>query len=179
MFLDKDGTLVENIPYNFDPSQIRLTKGAGEGLRLLSAFGFEIVTVTNQPGIALGYGTDLELKAVRCRIEELLLAEGVYLSGFYYCPHLAAAGCQCRKPNPGLIERIAVERCVSLSQSWAIGDILDDVEAGKRAGCRCVLLDNGNETEWVRNQWREPDFVARDLLAAARRIADGEGIRAG
>ena len=80
------------------------------------------------------------------------------------------AGCACRKPAPGLLERAAREHGVSLSDSWLIGDILDDIEAGRRAGCRTVLLDNGNETEWQLTPERVPHHVARDLAEAAALI---------
>jgi histidinol phosphatase-like enzyme len=93
------------------------------------------------------------------------------LDGFYYCPHAPDAGCDCRKPAPGMLERAAREHGVDLRASWMIGDILDDVEAGRRAGCRTILLDNGNETEWRDGEQRCPDYVARDLAQAAAIIA--------
>ena len=93
------------------------------------------------------------------------------LGGFYYCPHLPDAGCGCRKPEPGLLERAARERGIDLAVSWMIGDILDDIEAGRRAGCRTILLDVGNETEWRLSDARRPDHVAADLAEAAQIIA--------
>ena len=104
------------------------------------------------------------------------------LDGFYYCPHHPdgivpryAVACDCRKPEPGLIHPAAREHDLALGESWFIGDILDDVEAGRRAGCRTVLIDNGNETEWKRSPLRRPDLVARDLAEAAQFIAPGMG----
>jgi D-glycero-D-manno-heptose 1,7-bisphosphate phosphatase len=110
-----------------------------------------------------------------------LLADlSVPLDGFFYCPHHPegivpqyAVACGCRKPEPGLILAAAREHGFALAHSWFIGDILDDVEAGRRAGCRTALIDNGNETEWVRSPLRWPDLVARDVAEAARRIAPG------
>jgi histidinol phosphatase-like enzyme len=100
----------------------------------------------------------------------LLTPLGAELAGFYYCPHHPegwvaeyAARCNCRKPAPGLIERAARELNASANGAWLVGDILDDVEAGSRAGCTTILLDNGNETEWVLPPRRRPDYIVRDL----------------
>jgi D-glycero-D-manno-heptose 1,7-bisphosphate phosphatase len=176
-FLDKDGTLVENVPYSVDPDQIRLTAGAGEGLRLLSAAGYLLVVVTNQSGVALGYFAERALRGVELRLRALLQEEGVPLHGFYYCPHhpegcvpAYTGPCSCRKPAPGLILRAARDLAVDLPRSWLIGDILHDVEAGRCAGCRTVLIDNGNETEWRISADRTPHYMAGDLAEAARLI---------
>jgi histidinol-phosphate phosphatase family protein len=115
---------------------------------------------------------------VQNRLRQLLDELGVPLDGFFYCPHHPegtvpeyAMACDCRKPEPGLIRQAAREQEIELEQSWFIGDILDDIEAGRRAGCRTVLIDNGNETEWKRSPLRQPHLVARELDEAARRIA--------
>ena len=177
VFLDKDGTLVEDVPYNVDPAQVRLMPGAAEGLRLLVAAGYRLVVVSNQSGVARGYFAEEALAAVETRLRQLLEEVGVCLGGFYYCPHHPqgcvagyAIACDCRKPQPGLVVRAAQEHGLDLSQSWFVGDILDDVEAGRRAGCRTVFLDNGHETEWVMTPERQPHFTAPDLIAAARII---------
>ncbi|HEX5438756.1 MAG TPA: HAD-IIIA family hydrolase [Gemmatimonadaceae bacterium] len=174
VFLDKDGTLIENLPYNVAPTRIRLAAGAVGALRRLAAAGFRLAVVSNQPGVAFGRFPERALRDVRARIEALLALAGVSLAGFYYCPHHPggtvrgyAVPCSCRKPAPGLVLRAAHELGAELRRSWLIGDILDDMEAGNRAGCRTVLLDVGNETEWVRAPQREPDRVVRDLAAAA------------
>ena len=166
VFVDKDGTLVVNVPYNVDPARIALTEGARQGIARLARTGYEVIVVSNQPGAALGIFPEAALKSVETRLNEL-----VPLDGFYYCPHLPGEDCGCRKPQPGLIERAAREHSVDLSSSWMIGDILDDIEAGRRAGCRTILLDVGNETEWVLNAERSPHYIARDLAEAAAIIA--------
>jgi len=151
--------------------------GAGEGLRRLGAAGYRLVVVSNQSGVARGYFPEAALAAVEARLRALLAAEGVTLDGFYCCPHLPegvvkqyAVGCDCRKPAPGLLLRAAQEQELDLARSWLVGDILNDVEAGRRAGCRTVLIDNGNETEWVLSPERRPHLVAAGLAEAARRI---------
>jgi histidinol-phosphate phosphatase family protein len=166
VFVDKDGTLVENLPYNVDPERISLTRNAAEAIREIAAGGYRVIIVSNQPGAALGLFPEEDLRRVEKRLRELLPA----LDGFYYCPHAPQAGCGCRKPAPGMLERAAREQDVELSGSWMIGDILDDIEAGRRAGCRTILLDNGNETEWRLGEARRPHYVARDLSQAAEII---------
>jgi histidinol-phosphate phosphatase family protein len=167
VFIDKDGTLVENIPYNVDLVRIVLSRGAGECVSRAAAQGFRVIVVSNQAGVALGRIREDELKRVETKLREMLPA----LDGFYYCPHLPQAGCACRKPAPGMLERAAREHGITLSESWMIGDILDDIEAGRRAGCRTILLDNGNETEWRTGEVRCPHFVVRDLAQAAAIVA--------
>ncbi len=177
VFVDKDGTLVENVPFNVDPARVRLADGAGEALGLLRRSGFALVLVSNQPGIALGRFPASALASIDARLQELLAPHGARLDATFYCPHapdtvngISAPGCGCRKPAPGLILRAASELALDLPASWMIGDILDDVEAGASAGCRTVLVDNGGETEWRRSPARTPDFIVSDPMAAARII---------
>jgi D,D-heptose 1,7-bisphosphate phosphatase len=177
IFLDKDGTVIRNVPYNVDPGLVSLLPGVGEGLRALQAAGYKFVVVTNQAGIALGHFSEVDLMRAMRRLWALLAAEDVYPLASYYCPHAVegtvapyARACTCRKPQPGLLLRAARDLEIPLADSWMIGDILNDVEAGRRAGCRTILVDNGNETERVVNQWRKPDHTVFDLPAAAEII---------
>jgi histidinol-phosphate phosphatase family protein len=182
IFLDKDGTLVENVPYNVNPDLIELTWLAGPALQLFQQMGYALFIVSNQTGIAKGIFTEAALDPVQHRMSELLAQYGVMLNGFYYCPHSPdgmvsryAISCTCRKPMPGMLHRAAHEHQLDLSRSWMIGDILDDIEAGRRAGCGTVLIDNGNETEWKPGPFRTPRFTAPNLYAAARMIASADG----
>jgi histidinol-phosphate phosphatase family protein len=177
VFLDKDGTLVDDIPFNVDPGRMRLAQGAREGLQRLARAGYALVVVSNQPGVAMGRFPEHALAAVEQRLRDLMAMCGASLLGFYYCPHLPAnhighyrTPCLCRKPAPGLIRRAAAEHGLDLRRSWMVGDILDDVEAGRRAGCRSILIDNGNETEWDLCRKRTPHGVAGDLEEAAAHI---------
>jgi len=181
VFLDKDGTLVEDVPYNVDPARIRLMPGAVQGLQRLHEAGYRLVVISNQSGVARGFFPIGALTGVEARLRELLDGAGVPLAGFYYCPHHPggtvagyAVACQCRKPEPGLILSAARDLGIDPARSWFVGDILDDIEAGHRAGCRAVLLDNGHETEWVITPARTPDHKAANLIEAARLIAGAD-----
>lgn len=186
VFLDKDGTLVKNVPYNVDPAKVVLADGAIEGLRLLTDAGYRLAIVSNQSGVARALFRLADLNPVENRLRRLLSDSGLSLAGVFYCPHHPkgvvkeyARACHCRKPAPGLIVRAAAFLHARLADCWMIGDILDDVEAGKRAGCRTVLIDNGNETEWEPGPYRQADFVARDLIEAARFIVRESPVGAG
>lgn len=183
IFLDKDGTLVENVPYNVNPDLIELTWMAGPALQLFQKMGYALIVISNQAGIAKGVFTESSLEPVRHRLGELLAQYGVSLGGFYYCPHSQegiinsyAIDCTCRKPMPGMLCRAAWEHDIDLARSWMIGDILDDVEAGRRAGCSTVLIDNGNETEWKTGAYRTPHLTVPNLYAAAKKIAETNGM---
>lgn len=170
VFLDKDGTLIEDVPFNVDLERIRLTDGAGPALRMLSADGYLLFVVSNQPGVAFGYFGTSALADVERRIAQLLSPFGVAVDGWYWCTHSPDDACACRKPAAGLLRRAAREHGCDLMSSWFVGDILDDVEAGRAAGCGTVLLDNGGETEWNLSPERLPDYRVPNLLSAAERI---------
>jgi histidinol-phosphate phosphatase family protein len=177
IFLDKDGTLLVDVPYNVNPALMQLAPRACGAIRALHSAGFRLFVVSNQSGVAHGLFSESAVETVGLALRDLFRRMQVPLDGFYYCPHHPqgseaqyAIACTCRKPEPGMIERAASEHGVELDGSWVIGDILDDVEAGHRAGCRTVLIDNGGETEWRQSGVRRPDYVARDLYDATRFI---------
>jgi D-glycero-D-manno-heptose 1,7-bisphosphate phosphatase len=177
VFLDKDGTIVHDVPYNVDPSKVVYQDGVFESMRLFQEHGFLLVIVTNQSGVARGLFDELAVELMRAKIESDLWQVGITLNGFYFCPHYLcgnvdkySVSCLCRKPEPGMLLQAASELDIDLSASWMIGDILNDVEAGNRAGCNTVLLNNGNETEWLPGPYRYPDFTVNTLLQAAEII---------
>ncbi|HEX8615029.1 MAG TPA: HAD family hydrolase [Telluria sp.] len=178
IFLDKDGTLVDDVPYNAEPRRITLCSGAGAALRLLARLDYRFFIISNQDGIAHGYFGEDAMGCIERRLADLLFREHLSLDGFYYCPHHPAGkvapyamACMCRKPMPGMLQRAAREHGIDLHASWMVGDILHDVEAGNRAGCRTLLIDKGNETEWQLGPHRVPTSIATDLYAAAVMIA--------
>ena len=177
VFLDKDGTLIEDKPFNVNPTLIRFTPGAILALRRLHARGFQFIVVTNQSGVARGLFDERALGSVERRLRELLRLVGVPLAGFYFCPHHPhgkvnryAVSCICRKPMPGLLYRAARDHDIRMKHAWCIGDTLDDIEAGRRAGCRTILLNNGHENLWQWSELRVPHAMASNLNTAANII---------
>lgn len=180
IFLDKDGTLVKNVPYNVDPGKIEFSPGATLLLSSLKS-SFQFHVVTNQAGVALGRFTEKELIPVRKKLDLMFHEAGATLADFHYCPHHPEGTvsvyrklCECRKPGSKLIEDAACRYQINLKGSWMIGDILDDIECGNKAGCRTILIDNGNETEWLKGEFRNPDFKVQDLEEAAFIILNEE-----
>jgi len=180
VFLDKDGTLLEDVPYNVDPSRVRFAPGAREGVALLGQHGWPIAIVTNQSGVARGYFTLAELARLADHLRPEVERLGAEWAGFYACPHLPdgvnafAIECDCRKPAPGLLVQAAGELGADLSRSWFVGDTWMDMAAGRAAGCRTILVGR----EWrLAQSWmddRRPDHAVPDLLGAAELIVGME-----
>lgn len=168
---------MEDMPYNVASEKIRMTPHAERALASFAGVDADLFIITNQPGVALGYFSPSALTSVQQTLSGIFVRNGVRLSGFYYCPHHPdgilprySFHCACRKPAPGLLLHAAQAHGIDLGRSWMIGDILHDVEAGRRAGCSTILINNGNETEWLQSPLRIPDYVADDLEDAARHI---------
>jgi len=177
VFLDRDGTLVHAVHFPSRPEQLRLYDGIGPELHALQKAGFRLVMITNQSGIAHGYFTEADLQRMHEYLASQLAQFDVRIDGVYYCPHHPegvipefAIPCGCRKPQPGMLLQAAADLDIDLRRSWFVGDILDDVEAGNRVGCRTVLVDLGEEQP-SDQPLRCPDFVAQDTVHALRIIA--------
>ena len=184
VFLDKDGTMIADVAHNVDPQQIRLHPFAARGLKLLQERGFALFVVSNQSGVAHGLFPEEALEPVMQRIDTLLAREQVALAGYYFCPHHPqgkvadyAIDCTCRKPRPGLLRRAAADHDIDLTRSWMVGDILNDIESGRRAGCKTVLVSSGNETEWQLAPMRLPHLITFNLYRAAEAILLAERAR--
>jgi histidinol-phosphate phosphatase family protein len=175
VFIDKDGTLVHDVPYNVDPRYVRLVTNAGPALRNMKNAGYKLIVISNQSGVGRGLFEEKDLLPVNRCIQSLLATYDVSIDAFYYCPHGPSDGCECRKPMPGMILKAARDHGVALQTSWMIGDILNDMEAGNRAGCRTIHLDNGNETEWVRGNYRKPMYSVTDWMEVAEIVCQGVG----
>jgi histidinol-phosphate phosphatase family protein len=181
VFLDRDGTIIEEVAFLNRPEQVKLLPGVAEAIKMLKAAGYRVAVVTNQPVIARGDCTPLQLLQIHDHLELALSEEGAFLDGIYYCPHHPDKGfegerpelkihCECRKPGIGMVRQAVDELNLDLSASWLIGDRTGDVQTGHNCGVRSVLLRTG---VGGRDQRYEiaPDFVFDDLLAAARYIA--------
>lgn len=172
VFLDRDGTIVEDTHFLHNPARVRLLSGAGAAILRLNDAGRAAVIVTNQSGIARGLFGEAEYEATANRLDELMAAEGARIDARYHCPHLPelTGPCQCRKPGVLLYERAARDLALDLGASWWVGDRLRDLEAADRFGGRGVLVLTGaGESESRRPEaTRWP--AASDLAAAVERI---------
>ncbi|MCI0682261.1 MAG: HAD family hydrolase [Gemmataceae bacterium] len=177
VFLDRDGTLVEDVPYLADPARVRLLPGTAEAVRLLREAGFACVVATNQSAVGRGIITLEQLALIHQEMERQLAEAGTALDGIYSCAHLPALDDPTviehvdRKPGPGMLLRAARDLNLDLAASWIVGDRLSDMLAGKNAGCRGgVLVRRGLDTtdalEILGADWP----VADDLSAAATLI---------
>ena len=169
VFLDRDGTLVQETGYLSDPDALELLPGVGRALRNLIEADIPLVVVSNQSGVGRGMFTSADVHAVMARLRHRLRDHGVEISAIYYCPHRPEEGCPCRKPRTGLLERAAEDLQLSLADSVMIGDKRIDAAAGRRAGGRGVLVRTGYGREEERltdAPSPAPDQVCDDLAAA-------------
>ncbi len=141
VFLDRDGTLIRNVPYLHDPARVELLPGAPQGLLRLQEAGFRLVIVTNQQGIGLGYFTIEDFFEVNLALFRQLSAHGIKLDKVYFCPHSLADDCLCRKPGTALLEKALKEYELAAQDCWMLGDSQSDVAAGQAAGCHTLLID--------------------------------------
>jgi histidinol-phosphate phosphatase family protein len=174
-FLDRDGTIIVEREYLGDPDGVELMPGAAEAIRLLNDWGYWVIGVSNQSGVARGFYSTAEVDRVNQRIIEVLGAAGARLDRIYYCPHLPeinrARGeepCTCRKPSPGMIEQAQADFPIDMSRSFVVGDQLCDIGLARAAGIPGILVLTGfGQGERLRvSDDNPPDFIADDLLAA-------------
>jgi histidinol-phosphate phosphatase family protein len=151
VFLDRDGTLVEEVPYLHEPERVVLLPGAAAALRALAGAGFALVVVTNQAGVARGYYDEAAVAATHLRLAELLAAEDVTLNGAWYCPHhpdgavpAYARACPGRKPRPGMLHAAAAALGLDLTRSWLVGNHPDDAAAARAAGATPLFVTTGD-----------------------------------
>jgi len=186
IFIDRDGTISEEVGYVNHISRYRVYPFSGEAIRLVNASPLKAILVTNQAGVARGYFKEVLIGQVHGKLRQDLEREKARLDAIYYCPHHPSVGevpyrqdCNCRKPKTGLLDRAADELKVDLKTSYMIGDRYSDVQLAHRVGARGILVLTGygrGEYEYQRNEWeREPDHIAEDLLAAVRWILNEEG----
>ncbi|TQJ75329.1 HAD-IIIA family hydrolase [Streptomyces sp. SLBN-31] len=166
LLFDRDGTLIEDVPYNGDPGLVRPVAGARRAVGLLRAAGVPTGVISNQSGVGRGLLTDAEVRRVNERADELLGG----LDTWVYCPHAPEAGCGCRKPRPGLVVEAARRLGVDPSGCVVIGDIAADVAAARAAGARGVLVPNAAT---LPAEVAQAADTPPDLLTAVRRLLDG------
>ncbi len=191
VFLDRDGTINEEVHYLHRPEDLRLLPGAAAAIRLWNENGFRVVVVTNQAGVARGYYTEADVENLHRYLNAVLAGEGAKIDAFYYCPHHPVHGigqyrirCRCRKPGTGMFEAAQRDCPVDRARSYMIGDKWLDTRAGAAFGLHTVLVGTGygaalyQEMQEAKSGLPDAhpmDYYAKDLLAAARWILQREG----
>ena len=177
IFLDRDGTLNEDPGYISDPHKVVLFPETGQALSLLKKYGFLLIIISNQSGIARKLMTSKDVDAVNDKINSLLAEYKVKVDAFYYCPahpdYSSEEECDCRKPSPKLVFEAAKEFNIALEKSYFIGDTVADIQCGKNAGLKTILVKTGKGEESFSILQKEnnfPTFVADNLLSAGNFI---------
>jgi D-glycero-D-manno-heptose 1,7-bisphosphate phosphatase len=181
VFLDRDGTINEEMGYVNHIERFHLLPRVGQAIRLLNQHGWKTVVITNQSGVARGYFPESLIHEIHQRMRDLLKKEGAHLDGIYYCPHHPDAGappyrqkCRCRKPATGLIEDAVKDLDLDISASYVVGDRGMDIEFARQVRAKGILVLTGygkGEWEYARDQWSaKPDYVAENLFAAVEWI---------
>src|SRR5262245_33388569 len=178
IFMDRDGTVSEEIGYMYDAGLYRPFPWTGPAIRKINESGMKAILITNQSGVERGYFTESTVHEVHDLLQSELSRHSARLDAIYFCPHQPETGCACRKPKPGMLIRAQRDLGIDLSQSFMIGDRYLDVDVALAAGTRSVLLMTGNgQTEFEKYRdvpRRQPDFIARNLLNAIESIVAGE-----
>ena len=178
VFLDRDGTIIKDKHYLRDPENIEFYDGVFSSLQRLRQSGYQLIVVTNQSGVARGLMTEKDVRAVHDRLEERLSEKKIELLDIYYAPYHPEAddprylkGKEYRKPRPGMLKQAGEDHGIDFSTSFMIGDKLSDIQAGKRAGCRTVLVRTGKGRKAVQSEQEIPaDYVASDFSKAVEWI---------
>jgi D,D-heptose 1,7-bisphosphate phosphatase len=170
IFLDRDDTLIHDPGYINDPEQVKLMEGVPECLIGLRKLGYKLVVITNQSAVARGIVTEKVLAQIHERLEELLMAQGVQLDRIYYCPFHPDGVIEKyrqqsdqRKPNPGMLLTAAQDLDIDLTRSWCIGNSPSDVEAGAKAGCKTILVNQMSPVDGFRRDQTKPDHIAVNM----------------
>jgi D-glycero-D-manno-heptose 1,7-bisphosphate phosphatase len=171
VLLDRDGTLIQERHYLALVEDVELLPASGQGLRLLNQLGLGLAVLTNQSGLSRGYFDQDTLNAIHARMKQLLANEGVSLAGRYVCPHGPDDGCDCRKPNPGLVHRAAAECKFDPATCFVIGDKPCDIELGRRLGATTFLVRTGYGSFYERECPRT-GYIVDDLVSAAQIIRE-------
>ena len=167
VFLDRDGTIVEEVNYLSRIEDLRLFHYSLDAIRSLKENGFRVIVVTNQSGIGRGIYTEQAMHAIHARMQEEL--DGA-IDGFYFCPHHPEECCKCRKPGIGMFESARDDLDIDLNASWMVGDKKLDVDAGRNAGMATILVLTGYGREHRFDIDDPPNYVEENLAAAAERI---------
>ena len=180
IFLDRDGTINEEVDFLTSADELHLLPGSAEAIRLANTLGLKVIVITNQSGIARGLLTEEHLREIHAALTERLRGHQAVIDAFYYCPHHPDAelpqyrvACDCRKPGVGMITRAVQEFSIDPAQSFVIGDRLIDIQTGNAAGVESILVLTGygkDELDLCRQQKADISFIAADLSEAMQYV---------
>ena len=168
VFLDRDGTVARDVNYCRRVEDFHILSTVPEAINLLNEKGFKVVIITNQSGIARGYFNEETLAEIHRKLEDELARHGAHIDAIYYCPHHPDEGCGCRKPGTALFHRAAGELDIEFGNSYMVGDTQMDIDAGRKSGCRTVLVTTG--PKGGKDIVEPADYTAHNLLEAAQWI---------
>ena len=166
VFFDRDGTLNPDSGYINELNKFEFYKGAKEALKSIYDIGYKIFVITNQSGVGRGLIKEDVLEEIHQKLVRELEAEGVEVAGIYYCPHHPGEKCNCRKPSPEMVRIAAREHGIDVARSFFIGDKCSDIETGKRAGCKTILVKAGEEGNNSKVEDCYPDYVISNIEEA-------------
>ena len=176
VFLDRDGTLIEERNYLSSITEISILEGASEAITRLNNADFAVVLATNQSAVGRGLLSLENLNSIHKELRHRLKTQGAQIDGVFFCPHHPTeatrayrSNCTCRKPKPGMLEKAARQLTLDLRKSFMIGDTLSDIKTGHAAGCRSILVKTGKgqqEILRIKNGLEPPDFIAENLAKA-------------
>ena len=181
VFLDRDGTINEEVGYINHPDQLVLFPFASESIRIINNLGLKVIIVTNQSGIARGYFDESQLKKIHRHMIDILTNDGARIDGIYYCPHHPLEGkgqylteCNCRKPKPGMITQAAKDHQIDLTKSYMVGDRFNDIRFAKRMNLKSAFVMTGygrEEYTYQREEWPfMPDIIGETVFDIAKQI---------
>jgi D,D-heptose 1,7-bisphosphate phosphatase len=184
VFLDRDGTINEEVGYLDSIDKLNLFAYTAEAIRLINESGMKAVVMTNQSGVAKGYFTEEFVRTVHERIQEMLRKRGAFIDAFYYCPHHQTEGvgvylqsCACRKPEAGMLVQASKDLDIDLRRSYTVGDMLKDIQVAHTVGARGVLVKTGYGLNTIEKDLAsesseicQPSYIAEDILDAVKWI---------
>jgi D-glycero-D-manno-heptose 1,7-bisphosphate phosphatase len=167
IFLDRDGTLIEEIGFLHRIEDLKIFSFTDEALSILKKAGFLLIIITNQSGIGRGFFSEAEMHQIHAQIQKELNNK---IDAFYFCPHLPQENCNCRKPRTGMIEQAVADFNVNKAESWMVGDKQSDIELGFNAGTKTAMVLTGYGVFELPKLKRQPDLIGKNLLEIARKI---------